>query len=431
LKTLRMRSDASPSIRPASRLGFVRRCGAVAATLVALAPPAGAQGPGFVSPSGRNRPVVPAGADPTVASFVDPTVQLVRPDRMGFAPRVYIAPFASLTAGPGGRILVGVGSDFQDNVTVDARKGDVLIGDLNPIAHGATLIGPVEIGASASTTALPTANGLPYDAFVSFNAWIEDAVIEPGALVNGLSKVKGVTIPSGMQVLPGQLVQTQADLKDPNKLQPLSLSLEEFEEAVYEVNQNFALGYTSLYYVRRTSVDGIGFDPSNTVNPTNPGSVVPIIGRVQQPFPLFRDRIIGRVVITNNTPTQLNRVLGNNDSIRGDEGHPITIGSFARMGDHSTFHSLDNTSVQVGLNARIGNHCVIHGGMNQVTKGTVTVIGNDFTMGDYSVIYRSTIGDNVTIGAKCYIDSTTIPSGAVIPPGTILSKGVNKGTVQW
>ena len=158
---------------------------------------------------------------------------------------------------------------------------------------------------------------------------------------------------------------------------------------------------------------------------------MPIIGGVQLPVPTFKDRLIGRVVITNDTVAQLNNVLGYSDSIRGDEGHPISIGSIAKMGNQSTFHSLDNTSVVLGLNAKIGNHCVIHGGVNQVTQGTVTAIGNNLIMGDYSVIYRSTIGDNVTIGTKCYIDSTTIPSGTVIPNGTILSKGVNKGFVQW
>ncbi len=350
---------------------------------------------------------------------------------MAFAPRVFIAPFAELTAGPGGVIVIGEGSDIQDNVRVDARKGNVLIGDLVPIAHGTTLIGPVVIGASASTTKLPEVDGVTYDAFVSFNAWVQNAVIEPGALVNGLAKVVGVTIPSGMQVLPGQLVQTQADLADPTKLQPITMALEEFVVGVADVNQNFALGYTSIYNIRRTSVHGIGYDPSNIVDPTNPGSVVPIIGGVQQPFPSFRDRILGRVIITHNTPAQLGNVLGSRDAIRGDEGHPIVIGSIARMGNQSTFHSLDNTSVQVGLNATIGNHCVIHGGVNQVTNGTVTLIGNNFNLGDDSVIYRSTIGDNVTIGPKCYIDSTTIPSGSVIPAGTILSKGVNKGKVQW
>ena len=55
----------------------------------------------------------------------------------------------------------------------------------------------------------------------NFNAWIENAVIEPGALVNGLAKVTGgVTIPAGFQVLPGQLVQNQADLSDTTKVAP-------------------------------------------------------------------------------------------------------------------------------------------------------------------------------------------------------------------
>jgi carbonic anhydrase/acetyltransferase-like protein (isoleucine patch superfamily) len=61
----------------------------------------------------------------------------------------------------------------------------------------------------------------------------------------------------------------------------------------------------------------------------------------------------------------------------------------------------------------------------------VTQIGNFFSLGDESVVYRSSIGDNVTIGKKYYIDSCTIPSGTVIPDRKIPVKGVNKGTVQW
>ena len=80
---------------------------------------------------------------------------------------------------------------------------------------------------------------------------------------------------------------------------------------------------------------------------------------------------------------------------------------------------------------KISAHCVVHGSVNQVTGNTVTQIGNSFTLGDYSVIYRSTIGDNVTVGKKCYIDSTTLPSGTVVPDGTILVKGKNKGTITW
>jgi carbonic anhydrase/acetyltransferase-like protein (isoleucine patch superfamily) len=329
-------------------------------------------------------------------------------------------------------LVVGNGSDVQDNATIDATSGGVTIGDLVPIAHGATVIGPARIGAFASETALPTENGVPYDAFISFNAWIENATIEPGALVNGLAKVTGgVTIRAGFQVLPGQLVQTAADVKDPTKVATLTSALEAFEVGVYDVNEHFALGYSSLYYISPNSVLGIGFDPSDTSQPTNPGSVVPIIGGQQRPYPTFKDRIDGRVIIANNTVKQLNHLLGSSVAIRGDEGHPITILSFLKMKDNSTFHSLDGTSVSIGEFANIGQHCVVHGGVNTANGATLTQIGNNFTLGDYSVVYRSTIGDNVTIGEKCYIDSTTIPSGMVIPARTILVKGVVQGSVKW
>jgi carbonic anhydrase/acetyltransferase-like protein (isoleucine patch superfamily) len=342
-----------------------------------------------------------------------------------------VAPFAELLAGPGGLLLIGNGSDVQDNVTIDARKGSVVIGDQVPVAHGTTIIGPATIGASAAAGLLPTAGGVTYDTFISFNAWVENATLEPGSFVNGLAKVKGVTLPAGVQVLPGKVVQSPADLNDPTKVQPITSALETFEVAVLDVNHNFALGYTSLFDISRSSIFGVGFDPSDTVDPTNPGAVVPIIGGIPVARPTFRDRIIGRVIIENNTIGQLNRILGDMDSIRGDEGHPITINSFARVKDRVTFHSLDGTQVQVGRNASIGYHCVIHGGVNQVTGDKFAQIGDNFVMGDYAVIYRSTIGNNVKIGEKCYIDSSQVPSGTTIPPRTILVKNVITGTVDW
>ena len=141
----------------------------------------------------------------------------------------------------------------------------------------------------------------------NFNAWIENAVIEPVVLVNGLAKVTGgVTIPAGFQVLPGQLVQNQADLSDTTKVAPLTLSLEEFEVGVFDVNQNFALGYTSLYNISPNSVRGIGFDPSDMVDPTNPGPVVPIIGGVQKPVPGFKD--LAWVILSQNTRARQRRL---------------------------------------------------------------------------------------------------------------------------
>ena len=175
----------------------------------------------FSTPTGRNRPVVPAGADPTVASFVDPTVSINGPAYVKIGQNSFVAPFPLLKAGKKGTLVIGNGSDVQDNATIDATSGGVTIGDLVHVAHGATIVGPATIGRFSG---LPTENGVTYDAFISFNAWIENAVIEPGALVNGLAKVTGsVTIPAGFQVLPGQLVQNQADLADTTKVAPLDL----------------------------------------------------------------------------------------------------------------------------------------------------------------------------------------------------------------
>ena len=94
--------------------------------------------------------MVPAGADPTVASFVDPTVSINGPAYVKIGQNSFVAPFAQLKAGKKGTLVIGNGSDVQDNATIDATSGGVTIGDLVPVAHGATIVGPATIGGFAS-----------------------------------------------------------------------------------------------------------------------------------------------------------------------------------------------------------------------------------------------------------------------------------------
>jgi hypothetical protein len=61
---------------------------------------------------------------------------------------------------------------------------------------------------------------------------------------------------------------------------------------------------------------------------------------------------------------QLEFLLGNSVTIRGDQGNPIVVGSFLGMKAMSTFHSLDKTDLIIGQFAIIGTHCVVHGGVN-------------------------------------------------------------------
>jgi NDP-sugar pyrophosphorylase family protein len=59
------------------------------------------------------------------------------------------------------------------------------------------------------------------------------------------------------------------------------------------------------------------------------------------------------------------------------------------------------------------------------------VIGDNVSVGDLSVVFRSIIGNNVKIGKKVLIDGSNIPDGAVIPDGTVMIKNVITRKVQW
>src|SRR5947207_535694 len=114
----------------------------------------------------------------------------------------YVGPFATFRAKGGATISIGDGSNVQDNVIIKAagRNASVVVGDHAILAHGATVIGPATIGAPGGAAA-----------FVGFNAVIDGATVEPGAMVTSLAKVApGIVIRTGFKVLPGMYITTQA-----------------------------------------------------------------------------------------------------------------------------------------------------------------------------------------------------------------------------
>ena len=60
-----------------------------------------------------------------------------------------------------------------------------------------------------------------------------------------------------------------------------------------------------------------------------------------------------------------------------------------------------------------------------------TVVGDDVTLGDGSVVFRSTIGNDATIGERSAVVGTELPARAVVPPHTIVLNGQVFGSVEW
>lgn len=377
--------------------------------------------------AGESLPVSPLGetgaAAPSTSTFIDPTAIFRNVRATTIGNKDYIGPFATFVALRGATISIGNESNVQDNVIIRAggRNAGVVIGDQAIVAHGATIIGPATIGAPG---------GAP--AFVGFNAVIDGATVQPGAMVSGLARVApGIVIRTGFRVLPGMFIQTQAEADDINlgKVEEVTDGDLKFMKAVVHVNEVLAAGYSEQAAESPSSVFGIG--PNPPAPPFAPNSYLPTLAGAPALAPRFRNRIIGDVQMTNSLP-QLRRVMGVGDAIRADEAHPFLIGRIGRMGNRVTIHGLEESDLSSGHANFYGNHSTIHGGLDsgQAPQET-TIIGSGVRIFARAVVFRSTIGDGSVIGPFAYVEASTLAPGTVVPRGAIIVDNVYRGRVQW
>ncbi|WP_017314416.1 hypothetical protein [Mastigocladopsis repens] len=98
----------------------------------------------------------------------------------------------------------------------------------------------------------------------------------------------------------------------------------------------------------------------------------------------------------------------------------------------------------IGDNVSEGNRAIVHGGLAQDATRVDTVveelpptkIGNNVTLGDDTVVFRSTIEDGFTIGAKSLIFNSTLTSALRadknIPPKSIVASNIlTENAVEW
>ncbi len=370
-----------------------------------------------------NVAVLPNAASPSTETFIDPTAVIRGSRAITIGVQDYVAPFATLMACGGGTISIGSGSNVQDNVEILARgpRAKVAIGDQAILAHNATVIGPATIG---------SLGGAP--AFVGFNAIIDGATVQPGAMVGALAKVApGIVIPTSYKVLPGMYIQTQAQADDPSlgKVAQVTPADLEFMNDVIHVNESFAEGYSELAHQSPSLVRGIS--PNPPTPPFNPESNTPILAGQPTLAPAFRDRIIGDVRMTD-TLRQLNRTMGRDDSIRADEASPFLIGAIRRMGNRVTIHGLEYTNLAAGHGDSFGYHSVVHGGPDSGQEPEETTkLGAGVRIGPWAVVFRSTIGDDSVIGPYAYVDGSRLAPGTHVPKGAIIINNQYVGQVQW
>ncbi|PHJ55822.1 acetyltransferase [Nostoc linckia z18] len=399
--------------------------------------PAVASG-GGCNPTSNNLPICPSTAPSNSATFLDPTAIITNPTNISLGERVYVAPFAQLNATTA-PINIAEDSNVQDQVRIIASGTGVEIGPRVIMAHMATIKGAAKIGTQGSTgpftdpvTNTQFSNTTP-ETFLAFNCEIDGATIEGNTVVNFLSRVgPGVTLPAGKVVLPGKNVTTnlQASSGSLGKVANLTQADVALMEAIIEVNEAFAKGYTELARTDSSNVTGINYAP---VTAFNPGGLPQIGGNVTR-NPNFRNRIIGNVVLEDPLSI-LNLKIGNRISLRADEGQPFNIGKIAGMANDVVFHALETTSLTVGDIVGYGPRVLVHGGrqvVNGVANGPETSIGDLVGLAPDSVIFRSVIGSKSAVGLKSAVFNSTVPSRTYIRSRTIYAdNGSIISPVEW
>jgi carbonic anhydrase/acetyltransferase-like protein (isoleucine patch superfamily) len=405
-------------------------------------------GHGSCTPTPDGFPVCPADGSAETTSFLDPTVLIDGAEHVSLGERVYVGPFAELRASENAPISIGAESDAQDNVLIlgspdpagghagaptgrQAEPG-VEIGERVIMAHGVSVIGPAVIGIGGGS--IPADPDEEQEVFLSFGAQVDGAILEQNTGVSVLGRVgPGVTLPSGMLVLPGKNVTTNEEAGDPamGKVRPINEADVAFNEAVIEVNVAFAREYTELYREEPNAVRGVSVDPGHTE--FNPDRDLPRFAGVEQAVPGFRNRVIGDVDLADRF-WQFHSTSGNRIALRADEGEPFVLGHVESMGDDVIFHALEHTDLHIGDGVRVGAGAIVHGGGRVIAEGIPdepTRVGNDVTLHDESIVFRSTIGDGAVIGERSAVVGTDLPPGTVVPARTIILDGEVFGPVEW
>jgi len=145
---------------------------------------------------------------------------------------VFVAPNAVIRADePGSSIVIGSGSNVQDNVVIHAlSNSEVLIGSSTSLAHGCIVHGPCRIGEGC---------------FIGFGAVVFDSIIGNDTLVLHNATVLGIDIPSGKMVQDGETITEQ---EDTGSLMDITQDLAEFKEGVVKTNINLVKDYKKLMW---------------------------------------------------------------------------------------------------------------------------------------------------------------------------------------
>src|SRR5262245_16645738 len=397
-----------------------------------------------------NTPVLPYGVPSRQATYIDTTARIVNGYAVIVSAPGFIGPYSTLNA-HGGVIKIGLNSVILDNASIVANPShprtapapQVRIGDQVLISYGAQVLGPSIIGAYGTSSKQTE---------IGPGALIDRATIEPGAIVSALARVgPGVTVTSGFKVLPGMNLTTNAEASDPALGKVVKVAAADLTDLskMLSANLSLATGYNQLYQGQSvtgaspgveptvtgvfngnlSTVEGAGQQPGSpsTFLPPGPGPKFrsPHRGLVPGNLIGFRARVTGQVVFETRARDVSNR-LGKANSIRADQGQPITIASVARTGSGVTMNSPLGGSLTIGRSFQASDGAVILGGGT-----TKAVLGDNVSIGSGAVLVRTSLGTGSTVGSRAYLVDSTFPAGTDIPAGSIYINNQLVGTVQW
>ena len=328
-------------------------------------------------------------------SFISPNVELYGDVSIGN--RSFIAGNTTVSAEPGTRVCIGNETNLQDNILFLAQRRLPFKAATGGCGGRATTTGN---RTSIAHQAFIINSQLGNFVFVGFHSRVESSVLEDGVFVLHGALVKGVRVAKDRLVPTGAVITTQAQADAlPLKTEANSA----FQNDVLEVNEEFAEGYSALYENGGyDAVTGVSAGPRTS---WNPAPVRPTLGTgvVIEEFV----RVVGDVRLGANS------TVGRRTSVRADEGAPIIIGADSRIQDRVTFHALKGTSITIGKGLNTAENIVFHG---PLTAGDNLKVGHD------AVVFRSKIGNNVTIGENALVIDVTLPDGAVVPAGARVLK---------
>jgi carbonic anhydrase/acetyltransferase-like protein (isoleucine patch superfamily) len=409
-------------------------------------------GTAWCSPAGATRVVCFADGSTERASFIDPSAEITSPRRVKLGELVYVAPFAQLLATKSAPIRIGAESNVEDNAVLDAsyrpssrrrdarlarvglsRDRGIRVAARTVFGHHTSVRGPAVLGVGGGP--IPANPDGPASVILNQGAQVDGAWLEQNTAVSVFARVgPGVRLRSGMQVLPGKNVTTQAEADDPSlgKVAPLTEADIAGTELSIDANTGFAREYSAMYLERRPLVRGIGPDPGGTEYSGERS--IPVTGAEggtcegwETLRPGFHSRIIGSVCL-EDTVSELRRVVGDEVSLRADEGTdtPYLIGEIHEMHDGVVFHDVPEAGITTGDGVRYGEDSTVHSG-----PGRPAIVGDDVRIGRGSVVFGSDIGDRARIGAGALVGFTELPAGAVVAAKDIVFDGVVFGSVEW